>query len=125
MLGHMEELRAGDLHITVEDAGPEMPIRLTWVGKSTDRYPGKILLPYLGKALSRAAEQQSAVELHFEKLEHFNSSTITALIQLIQDGRQKGVSLAFVHDPTLKWQKLSFDALRVFAKDGLFEIRAS
>ena len=120
----MEELRAGDLHITADTGAAESPIRLTWLGKSTDRYPAKILMPYLGKALAAAAERKTSVELHFEKLEHFNSSTITALIQLIQEGRQAGVTLAFVHDPMLKWQKLSFDALRVFAKDGLLEIRA-
>jgi hypothetical protein len=132
----MEELLAGDLRITVDATPPPTPppegatgasteaIRLTWHGKSNDRHPGKILLPYLGKALALAATRSAPVELHFEKLEHFNSSTITALIQLIQEGRQKGVKLAFVHDPTLKWQKLSFDALRVFASDGLLEIRA-
>ena len=26
-------------------------------------------------------------------------------------------------DARLKWQKLSFDALRVFAKDGLLELK--
>ena len=60
----------------------------------------------------------------FTKLEHFNSSTITSIIQLIQECRAKGVKLVIVFDAAVKWQKLSFDALRVFAKpDGLLELR--
>jgi hypothetical protein len=30
-----------------------------------------------------------------------------------------------VYDQALKWQKLSFDALRVFAKDDLLELRSA
>jgi len=121
----MEELVAGDLRIRVEPSTPGQPLRLSWHGKSNDRHPGKILLPYLSQALTVAAAGGTGVELRFESLEHFNSSTITALIQLIQESRQRGVALAFVHDPNLKWQKLSFDALRVFARDGLLEIRSA
>jgi hypothetical protein len=65
------------------------------------------------------------IELHFEKLEHFNSSTITSIIQLIQDSRARGVKLVLVYDEALKWQKLSFDALRVFARDDLLELRSA
>jgi hypothetical protein len=59
------------------------------------------------------------LELHFEELDYFNSSTITSLIQLIQEARAKGIPLTYVYDPALRWQKLSFDALRVFVGDGL------
>ena len=62
--------------------------------------------------------------MHFEKIEHFNSSTITALIKLIQVCRKSNVKLVDGLRPELKWQRLSFDALRVFEKnDDLFHLR--
>ena len=36
--------------------------------------------------------------MHFEKIEHFNSSTITALIKLIQICRKSNVKLVMVYD---------------------------
>jgi len=55
--------------------------------------------------------------------------TSIALI-LIQDGITNGaiyallaIALVLVFDHALMWQKLSFDALRVFAKDDLLELR--
>ena len=120
----MENLAAGDL--TVEAVTPTAggPIQLLWQGKSNDRHPGKILGPFFASVLGVAAEERTAIEMHFEKLEHFNSSTITAVIQVIQDARKRGVKLVFVYDQGLKWQKLSFDALRIFEKpDGMLTFR--
>jgi hypothetical protein len=95
-----------------------------WSGKSNDRHPGKILGPYFAKMLDRVATQSVPLELHFETLDYLNSSTITAIIQLIQDARAKAVKLVIVFDPSRRWQKLSFDALKVFARDdGLMELR--
>ena len=38
--------------------------------------------------------------------------------------RKGSVKLAMVYDQSLKWQRLSFDALRVFEKnDDLFQLR--
>jgi hypothetical protein len=117
----LADLKAGDLTIEVEKGS--MPIRLMWLGKSNDRQPSKILQPYFATALDAASAQRTGLELHFEKLEHFNSSTVTAIIQLVQEARQKGVKLTLAFDPSLKWQRLSFDALRVFVKnDGLLEM---
>ena len=122
----MEGLAAGDLRIEVADGGGRGPIQLFWAGKSADRYPVRILSPYFATVLGTAAKRQMAVEQHFEKLEHFNSATITAIIQLIQDARAAGVKLTLVYDQKLRWQKLSFDALRVFEKgDDFLTIRSA
>jgi hypothetical protein len=119
----MENLTADDLTIEAAEGAPPAPLCLTWRGKSDDRYPGKVLGPYFGRVLARAEERKAPVEMHFEKLDHFNSSTIAAVIRFIQDARQRGVKLVLVYNQQLKWQKLSFDALRVFAKDDLLELR--
>ena len=122
----MESLRAGTLVIEAEDAPTRGYLVLYWQGKSSDRNPEKVLEPFFLQALTEAQERKLGVEMHFEKLAHFNSSTIGYLIQLIQETRRRGVSLVLIFDHALMWQKLSFDALRVFAKDNeLLQLRVA
>ena len=117
----MQGLSSGDLQIDVSDAAGA--VVCTWTGKSNERNPQLVLGPWFEALLADAGGKAARVEMHFEKLDHFNSSTITALIRLIQTARGKGVKLAFFYDPNLKWQRLSFDALRVFEKgDRAFEL---
>ncbi|HEY4240840.1 MAG TPA: hypothetical protein VGM88_13550 [Kofleriaceae bacterium] len=119
----MESLIVGDLRIEALQSAPTAPVQLLWRGKSNNRHPGEALGPYFKDVLAAAGTSKVPVELHFEKLDHFNSSTITAIIQLIQESRARGIKLVLVYDQSLKWQKLSFDALKVFAKDDLLELR--
>lgn len=121
----MQDLIAGDLRIEamVMKTGVSGAVQLLWKGKSNQRHPGATLEPYFREVLATATTRKVPVELHFEMLEHFNSSTITAIIRLIQDARTRSIKLILVYDHKLKWQKLSFDALRVFAKDGMLELR--
>ena len=121
----MENLVADALTIEAAEPDPPEPLTLTWRGKSDDRYPDKVLKPYFAQVLARASERGTGVAMHFEQLDHFNSSTISTIIRFIQDARQRGVKLVIVYNQALKWQKLSFDALRVFAKDDLLELRAA
>jgi len=120
----MQSLIVGDLRIEALEEEAPAPVRLLWKGKSSNRHPGEALAPFFRHALAAADNRRVSLELHFEKLEHFNSSTITSIIQLIQDARARAVKLVLVYDQALKWQKLSFDALRVFAKDEMLELRA-
>jgi hypothetical protein len=121
----MGNLVTSDLRIEAVEAEPKHAILLHWRGRSNERQPAKTLAPYFTDVLSSAVSRTVPLEMHFEELEYFNSSTITYLIQLIQDARQKGIRLTLVYNPVLKWQKLSFDALRVFAKDGMLELRGT
>jgi hypothetical protein len=121
----MHSLIVGDLRIEAIEDDLSAPVRLLWKGKSNNRHPGEALAPYFREILTAVNARRVPLELHFEKLEHFNSSTITSIIQLIQDSRARAVKLVLVYDQALKWQKLSFDALRVFARDELLELRAA
>ncbi len=122
----MEHLRAGDLFIEVPEAPGGAPLQLIWHGKSNERHPATILGPFFTRALSEAKGLGVPIEMHFQGLDHFNSSTITSVIQLIQDARAGGVRLVIAYNADLKWQKLSFEALRVFTRgDDLLELRAS
>jgi hypothetical protein len=121
----MNDLHSGALEIKVVDLGADAPLKLTWLGRSNDRHPASVLGPFFGQLLREAEQRGAPVELHFEKLEHFNSSTVSALIQVIQEAREKKVRLRFFYDGSLKWQKLSFDVLRVFVTgDDLLQIRS-
>lgn len=120
----MEKLVFADLTIEVEPSASGEPIQLVWRGKSNDRQPGKVLDPYLAAALSEASAEGRALEMRFSALEHFNSSTLTAIIGAVQKARHLRVPLTIVFDRSIKWQKLGFDALRVLSKgDGLLDIR--
>jgi hypothetical protein len=120
----MGELVAGDLQVAVTESGGV--IRLDWKGKSNNREPAKVLAPFFDDVVRRAGEIQAGVQMRFERLEHFNSSTITALIQFIQTCRSRGVRLVIVYDGALKWQRLSFDALKIFEKsDGMLTFKTA
>ena len=119
----MENLSFGDLTIEVAES-PATVFQCTWKGKSNERNPPEFLRPWFDKLLSTVTERKGSIEMHFEKIEHFNSSTITALIRLIQTCRKANTKLVMIYDQSLKWQRLSFDALRVFEKnDDLFHLR--
>jgi hypothetical protein len=119
----MQSLIVGDLRIEAMEDGVVPSLQLLWKGKSNSRQPSELLGPYFRDVLATASSRGVPLVLHFEKLEHFNSSTITSVIKLIQDARSRAVKLVLVYDPALKWQKLSFDALRVFVKDHVLELR--
>lgn len=119
----MDNLSNGDLTIEVTEA-PDAVFRCFWKGKSTERNPPEFLKPWFEALLATVRDKQGSVEMHFEELELYNSSTITALIRLIQECRKNGIRLVMVYDQTLRWQRMSFDALRVFEKnDELFHLR--
>jgi hypothetical protein len=122
----VESLVVGDLRIEASLADGPPILSLSWHGKSNARQADQMLLPYLERMLERAVADKRLLELHFEMLSHFNSSTIASVIQLIQLAQQRAARLVVVFDPRRQWQRLSFDALKVFvSSDGCFELRTS
>lgn len=121
----IENLASGDLRIEATATETPPVVRLAWLGKSNARQADQLLLPYLERALEHSSSFGATLEMRFEALGHFNSSTIASVLQIIQLARARGVRLVVVSDPKRQWQRLSFDALRVFVKpDGLFELRS-
>ena len=122
----MDGLKVGDLAIEVEERDAPPSFQLTWRGKSNDRFPRKTLGPFFTQVLAQAQQRRAPVEMRFGALEHFNSSTISSVIEVIQDARARAVPLVISYDGRRSWQKVTFEALRVFVKgDGLLELRAS
>jgi hypothetical protein len=118
----MDNLNSGNL--TIETSESDDSIRLQWRGKSTERQPNKIVLPFIANVFAVALETHRSVDVHFEQLEHLNSATITTVIQIIQEAKTRGVRLRIVYDQGVKWQKLSFDALRDFAAPRQVEFQS-
>lgn len=81
-------------------------------GRSDAREPSAILRPQFEKVIVEASQQHRGVRIHFEGLEYFNSSTLAFLIQAIHFARDKRVSLEVSYAESLKWQQVSFDALK-------------
>lgn len=121
----VESLKVADLSIEVEEVGAPPGLRLAWRGKSNDRQPSRVLSPFFNQVLDYAAGKALPVEMRFHDLQHFNSSTITAVIELIEDAREKEVKLVLSYDGATRWQRVSFEALKVFRQpDGMLELRA-
>ena len=105
------EVTFDELKVTLVDSDSAALI-VELRGRSSSREPGKELVPFFAKLINRAVEQTRRIEVHFEKLEHFNSSTISALIQIINSAQARKVRLAVFYDASQHWQTLSFDALK-------------
>jgi hypothetical protein len=117
------ELVVDGLRIDVASGNGRM--RAEWTGRSTDAHPERFLAPFLGGVAERALASGAVLELHFELLEYFNSSTINALIQFFRWARshQLPVEVSFRGDA--RWQSISFEALRVFERpDGLLSFHS-
>ena len=112
-----EALQSGEL--TIEPTrDPDGTFVLVWRGRSTDRQPARVILPYVTLWLEKALHQKAPLRLEFSALEHMNSSTITAIVQIIREAASRQTPLTLSDDATKRWQMLGFEALRVFATPG-------
>ena len=95
-----------------------------WTGKSVDRNPSKFITPILVNLLERSNEVKKRFILDFQKLEYMNSSTITPIIKILERAKNRNGQISVIYNKLLKWQDLSFSALKIFqTKDKRVEIR--
>ncbi len=100
----------GELVIDVVEPRPDL-IEVYWSGASNSLDPAAVLKPFFTLALAEAAMRSARLELHFEKLKYFNSSTVAALIRFVQDASKKSVKLALYYDGSLRWQDHNFKTI--------------
>lgn len=98
--------------LTIEVSSPGEVLHAHWRGASASRNPAKVLLPWFQRLLELAQNQSTRIELHFEELTHFNSSTIVALIQVINAARDREIPMVVHYDGSQRWQAASFEALK-------------
>jgi len=112
-----------DLVIDVVEGAGE--VRLTWSGKSTEREPGRFLVPLFGEVLAHAKTVGKRVAMDFGAVDYMNSSTFTPIVKLLDEAKRAGVAVLLEFDGTRKWQALSFSALRAFeTPDGRIAVRS-
>ena len=99
-------------------------IVMQWSGKSVDLNPSKFIAPLLAQLLERNSGIKKILILDFQKLDYMNSSTITPIIKILERAKRGQVQLVVKYNKLLKWQDLSFSALKIFqTKDKRVEIR--
>lgn len=100
----------GDLTIDVVEPRADL-IELYWSGASNHRDPATALRPFFNLLLAEATTRSARVELHFEKLTFFNSSTVAALIRFVQDAAKRSIKLGLFYDGSLRWQAHNFKTI--------------
>jgi len=110
--------------LTLEKIVDEPSITIRFIGKSNERNPSKFIYPILSNALDQSASNKKDIILDFRELEYMNSSTITPILKILDRAkREEDCQIAIVYRQSLKWQDLSFSALKIFeAKDNNIKI---
>jgi hypothetical protein len=99
-------------------------LRLVWTGKSSDREPGRFILPVLLDVIDRARAAAKPLVLDFRELEYMNSSTFTPVVKSLAEARKASVAVVLEYSLQRKWQALSFSALRTFETlDGRVKVQ--
>ena len=106
----MDDLILDQLAIRV-DRSAAARLRLDWVGCSDGSNPGRAIGPFFAQVLAEARRTARPLDMHFERLEYFNSATIATLIQLIHLAGEANVALCIHYAAQLGWQAVSFGAL--------------
>ena len=115
----MDSYRTAELSIALLETDAPARIFLSWEGRSSEREPRRTLGVYLRGVVDHAAARGAAIEMHFQRIAYINSATIGCLGELIRSATTAGVPLTLRYDASTTWQRISFEALGVFAKgDG-------
>lgn len=114
----------GNLKLEVSEGNGK--IKISFIGRSTDREPGKFLIPILKGCFDKAGDDKMEILMDFRLLEYMNSSTITPIIRLLTILEEGIKSVIIQYDNDLRWQNVIFSALHVFSKrDSRIEIKGS
>ena len=111
-MGKSESYTCGLLKIDINENNN--CINIKWTGRSIDRKPSTFITPILVSILNRSSDCNKRLVLDFRKLEYMNSSTITPIIKVLERAKRGTNQVTVLYEKSLKWQDLSFSALRIF-----------
>lgn len=98
----------------------ESEITINWLGESKDREPTKFLTPIFDAIYTRNTSKP--LIMNFTKFEYMNSSTVTPIVKQLERAKKENRKVTIQYKKGLKWQELSFAALKVFNIPGLIEV---
>ncbi len=108
----MDSFENGNLKIKIsESRGTSV---MSWMGQSEARDPAAILNPYLNQFLEKF--QGKELTLEYRSLEYMNSSTVAPIIHFINKLNKKGIKTEVLYNANLKWQEVSFKALKTLSQ---------
>lgn len=120
------DFTAGTLRLSAAHT-PSGAVAVQWQGRSELREPHVHLLPFFEEVIRSARASGQQLQLRFDQIEYFNSSTVAFVIGLISRARELKVGTEIVYDESLRWQSVSFEALRramkLFEKDAESPVR--
>ena len=110
--------------LTLEKIVGDTSITIRFIGKSNERNPSKFISPILSDVLHQSDSGNKEIILDFKELEYMNSSTITPILKILDKStREKNYRITITYRQSLKWQDLSFSALKIFElKDNKIKI---
>jgi hypothetical protein len=101
--------------LTLEKIEDEPSITIRFIGRSNERNPSKFIFPILSDALDESSVSNKEYILDFMQLEYMNSSTITPILKILNKVKEeRNYQITIVYKQSLKWQELSFSALKIF-----------
>ena len=110
--------------LTIEMTESQDRVTLEWNGRSIVRKPNDFVMPIMLDALNLANDSGRRIVLDFQKLEYMNSSTLTPIIKVLERARRGHTLLTVMYNRALRWQDLSFAALRIFeTPDSRVEVK--
>lgn len=120
----MEGLVTEHLTIEVLDLPDSGGVLLKWSGRCAERYPQRILGPFLRNVLEAVSERNCSIAMDFKSLTFLNSSAITVIVHFLRDAHRQKVRQSLYFDPQIGWQKMTSDAVRALSHgDLLLEVR--
>ncbi len=99
-------------------------ITIIFKGKSTEREPGRFLIPILKGCLDKASEDRKSLVMDFRMLEYMNSSTITPIVRLLSTLNKEIPKVQLQYSEKLRWQAINFSALDfITSHDSRIEVK--
>lgn len=106
--------------LKIEVAYKETHILIKWMGESREREPAIYLTPIFDAIYAR--NNAKPLIMDFTQFDYMNSSTVTPIVKQLERAKKEKRKISIQYKKGLKWQELSFAALKVFNIPGLIEI---
>lgn len=90
-------------------------VGVTWLGRADNTDQSEVLDPLFEKLVADAGTAGQTVRLHFERVKHLNSATITPVMAFLGRTNAAGIPVVVTYDADRKWQRLTFRAVERMA----------